>query len=192
MTMTPVERGHVAAIVTFLEMTERPDQPVPASTLALRPVERPTPAYYRDLYRLVGARWLWNYRLTLGDAELDALINAPGNELYEVVDEGGAVAGMLELGFDGNGECELKFVGLIPELSGQGHGKWLLAEALRRAWREDVSRVCVNTCTLDHPAALGAYLRAGFRPYERKVETYPDPRLTGILPRDCAPQIPIV
>ena len=192
MTMEPVARGHIAAIVTFLEMTERPDIEVPPTQLALRRVEQPTPTHYRDLYRLVGARWVWNYRLTLSDSELDALINVPGNELFEVVDGDGAVVGMLELGFDKPGEGELKFVGLTPELSGQGHGKWLLAEAVSRAWREGVTRVHVNTCTLDHPAALAAYLRAGFTPYERKVETYPDPRLTGILPADCAPQIPII
>ena len=90
------------------------------------------------------------------------------------------------------GECELSFVGLIPELSGQGHGRWLLAEAVTRAWRDGVKRVHVHTCTLDHPAALSAYRRAGFTPYKRAIERFPDPRLLGILPRDCAPQSPVL
>lgn len=47
----------------------------------------------------------------------------------------------------------------------------------------------MHTCSLDHPAALGAYLRAGFLPYRRAIERFPDPRLLGILPRDCAPQV---
>ena len=99
---------------------------------------------------------------------------------------------MLELDFRQAGECELAFIGLIPELSGKGHGRWLLAEALARAWREGVRRVHVHTCSLDHPAALSAYRRAGFTPYKRAVERFPDPRLLGILPRDCAPQIPLL
>ena len=78
------------------------------------------------------------------------------------------------------------------ELAGQGHGRWLLAEALRLAWREGISRVHVHTCTLDHPAALAAYRRAGFTAYKRAVERFPDPRLAGILPPDCAPQLPLV
>ena len=90
------------------------------------------------------------------------------------------------------GECELAFVGLIPELSGLGHGKWLLEEAVRRAWRDGVERVHVHTCTLDHPAALSAYRRAGFTPFKRAVERFPDPRLLGILPANCAPQIPLL
>ncbi len=69
--------------------------------------------------------------------------------------------------------------------------RWLLAEALRLAWREGIARVHVHTCTLDHPAALGAYRRAGFVPYKRAVERFHDPRLLGILPRSCAPQVPL-
>lgn len=64
--------------------------------------------------------------------------------------------------------------------------------ALQLAWREGVARVHVHTCTLDHPAALAAYPRAGFIATKRAVERFPDPRLLGILPLDCAPQVPLV
>jgi GNAT superfamily N-acetyltransferase len=100
---------------------------------------------------------------------------------------------MLELDFREPGECELAFVGLVPSLSGQGHGRWLLAEAVSRAWAgEGVSRVHVHTCSLDHPAALAAYRRAGFTPYKRAIERFPDPRLSGILPKEAAPQVPLL
>jgi GNAT superfamily N-acetyltransferase len=112
--------------------------------------------------------------------------------LFAVMDESGAEAGMLELDYRERSQCELSFVGLVPELSGQGHGRWLLAEALRLAWRDGIERVHVHTCTLDHPAALPAYIRAGFTPYKRAIERFPDPRLLGILPSDCAPQSPVL
>src|SRR3546814_7755973 len=62
---------------------------------------------------------------------------------------------MLELDFRHPGQCELSYVGLVPDLAGQGHGRWLMAHALALAWRKGVARVWVHTCTLDHPAALG-------------------------------------
>ncbi|MBA3835847.1 MAG: GNAT family N-acetyltransferase, partial [Sphingomonas sp.] len=96
------------------------------------------------------------------------------------------------LDFRAAGQCELAFIGLVPELAGEGHGRWLLAEAVSRAWRQGIERVHVHTCTLDHPAALGAYRRAGFVAYRRAIELFSDPRLRGILPRDCAPQVPLV
>ncbi len=116
----------------------------------------------------------------MDDAALTAIIRDPRVELFAVLDETGRDAGMLELDFREPGQCELAFVGLVPELSGQGHGRWLLAEAVRLAWRDGVTRVHVHTCSLDHPAALVAYVRAGFTPFKRAIERFPDPRLLGI------------
>ena len=196
MSYEPVSDGELAAVVTYLEMLEPPSAEVPQSTLRLRRVAEPDPEQYRALFRKVGSPWLWFSRLTMADRELEAILADPKVELYEVAAVE-PVVGMLELDFREAGQCELAFIGLVPELAGQGHGRWLLAEALRLAWRQDqgrdgTRRVHVHTCTLDHPAALAAYRRAGFTAYKRAVERFPDPRLSGILPADCAPQVPLV
>ena len=188
----PLKDGELAALVTYLEMLEPPSDPVPHSPLSLRDMKRPDLDEYRTLFRLVGAPWLWFSRLVRDDESLAAIIHDPGVDLFAVVDEHGADVGILELDYRQPGECELAFVGLIPELSGKGHGRWLLAEAIRRAWRDGVSRVHVHTCSLDHPAALSAYIRAGFTPYKRAIERFLDPRALGILPVDCAPQVPLL
>jgi GNAT superfamily N-acetyltransferase len=192
MSYDPVADGELAAVVTYLEMQARPDVEVPASILELQRIAEPIPDRYRDLFRLVGSRWLWFSRLTLDDEKLEAIICDPQVELFVAVDSDGRDAGMLELDFREQGQCELAFVGLVPDLAGAGHGRWLLAEAVTRAWREGIERVHVHTCTLDHPAALSAYRRAGFTPYKRSIERFPDPRRLGILPRDCAPQVPLL
>ena len=192
MTLHPVPNGELAAVVTYLEMHQPPAEPVPPSLLTLRRMERPKPDEYRRLFRRVGARWLWFSRLVMDDARLVAILTDPKVELFAVLDESGDEAGLLELDFRKPGQCELAFLGLVPELAGQGHGRWLLAEALRRAWRPGVDRVDVHTCTLDHPAALPAYRRAGFTAYRRAVERFPDPRVLGLLPPDCAPQVPLL
>jgi len=188
----PVADNQLAAVVTYLEMRQRPVAKVPPSQLSLRWVQQPLLDDYRRLFRLIGAPWLWFSRLIMDDLKLAAIIHHPQVELYIVVNETGTEAGMLELDFREPGECELAFVGLVPELSGKGHGRWLLAEVLLLAWRDGVTRVHVHTCTLDHPAALPAYRRAGFTAYKRAVERFPDPRLLGILPLDCAPQVPLL
>jgi len=182
----------LAAVVTFLEMHDKPAVVVPSSPLTLRRIGKPDAAAYRDLFHLVGAPWLWFSRLIMDDAALASIIQDPRVELFAVEGPDGAAAGMIELDFRQRGECELSFIGLVPELAGKGHGRWLLAEAVRRAWRENVKRVHVHTCSLDHPAALSAYRRAGFSAYKRAVERFPDPRLLGVLPKDCAAQVPLL
>lgn len=192
MSYEPLAEGELAAVVTYLEMLEPPAQPVPESILSVKAIENPDPDEYRTLFRLVGSKWLWFSRLIMDDDKLSQIIRHDGVELYSVVDERGRDAGMVELDLRTAGQCELAFIGLVPQLAGRGHGRWLLAEALRLAWRDGVSRVHVHTCTLDHPAALGAYIRAGFSPYKRAIERFPDPRLLGILPPGCAPQVPVL
>jgi GNAT superfamily N-acetyltransferase len=191
MSYEAVPDGELAAVVTYLEMLEPPATEVPPSTLQLRHVASPAADHYRALFRKVGSPWLWFSRLVMDDDQLEAIIRDPGVELFEVAAVE-AVVGMIELDFREAGECELAFIGLVPGLAGQGHGRWLLAEAIQRAWRDGVTRVHVHTCSLDHPAALSAYRRAGFTPHKRAVERFPDPRLLGYLPRDCAPQIPLL
>ncbi|HET7605796.1 MAG TPA: GNAT family N-acetyltransferase [Sphingomicrobium sp.] len=192
MAYDPLPDSDLAAVVTYLEMRAPPDIEVPPSTLDLQRIESPTAEEYRALFRLVGAPWLWFSRLILDDDKLLAIIGDPKVELYVVRDGNARDVGMLELDLRTAGECELAFVGLIPDLTGLGHGRWLLAEAVSRAWRDGVTRVHVHTCSLDHPAALAAYRRAGFTPYKRAIERFPDPRLLGILPKDSAPQVPLL
>jgi GNAT superfamily N-acetyltransferase len=192
MSYEPVADGELAAVVTYLEMRSPPDPGVPASPLSLNRVEVPQPEHYRELFRLIGAPWLWFSRLVLDDAHLASIVQHPKVELYSVLDDTRREVGMIELDFRDPHECELSFIGLIPELSGKGHGRWLLAEAVRLAWREGVNRVHVHTCSLDHPGALSAYRRAGFTPFKRAIERFPDPRLLGVLPKDSAPQIPLL
>ena len=187
--LVAVPPGHVAAVVTYLEMKTRPaPASPPESPLVMKHWETIDPDRYRALFRRVGGRWLWFSRLAMADTEL----LAKAGEVHEVTGPDGASAGMIELDFETPGLCRIRFLGLVPELAGQGHGRWLFAETLRRAWAEGIERVTVHTCTLDHPAALPSYLRAGFTACGRAFENFPDPRLTGLLPRDVAPQLPLV
>jgi GNAT superfamily N-acetyltransferase len=113
-------------------------------------------------------------------------------EVHAVVDPARVEVGMLELDFGTPRECLIRFLGLVPEFAGKGHGRWLFDQTLALAWRPGVERVRVHTCSLDHPAALPAYLRAGFTATARAFESFPDPRLAGLLPAECAPQLPLV
>lgn len=193
MVLTPVRGDEVATIVTTLEMRTRPQlRPIPAAPLRLVAWERPAPDRYRTLFRRVGAPWLWFSRLVIDDRALTAIVHDSGVAVFAAVDPAGIEVGMLELDFRHAGECEISYLALIPELAGRGLGRWLMAEALARAWRKGIARVWVHTCTLDHPSALNFYRAQGFVAITRTVETFADPRITGHLPPDCAPQIPVL
>lgn len=193
MGLIPVPDGHVAAIVTSLEMVRRPPRrPLPASKLRLVRWHTPKIESYRTLFRRVGERWMWFSRLILPEEALRAILNDPNVEIYAVCDAAGIEVGMLELDFRKAPDCEIAFFGLIPELNGRGHGRWLMAETMARAWQPGIARVWVHTCTLDHPSALNFYRAQGFIAIARAIETFADPRLNGLLSTESAPQIPVL
>lgn len=193
MGLTAVPPGQIATIVTSLEMLSPPKpRALPPAPLRLARWRSPAPDSYRALFRRIGEPWLWFSRLVMTDATLAAIIDHPDVEVFAAVDAQGIEVGLLELDFRDPGTCELAFFGLIPELTGKGIGQWLMGHAMGLAWRKGVERVWVHSCTLDSPAALGFYRKAGFVPYARAVETFADPRLAGVLSRDAAPHVPII
>jgi GNAT superfamily N-acetyltransferase len=169
-----------------------PARPLPDSPLRLVRWVRPEPAKYRALFARVGAPWLWYSRLAIDDAALAALIDRPETQVHAVIDRAGIEVGLLEFTHPAPDWCSLDYFGLVPDLAGKGHGRWLMSLALAMMWRPGVALVRVNTCTLDHPSALNFYRAQGFEAVKRTIETFPDPRLTGLLPRDAAPQMPLL
>ena len=191
MTILPVPKGHVATIVTSLQILEQPAVTAPArSALRLErwaaPVDRDR---YRALFREIGATWLWRGRLIMTDAELAATLDAVTTEVHVATRRDRVPVGLLELDFSAPSDVEIAYFGLVPGMTGHGHGGWLMAHAMRLGWRAGIKRMWVHTCDLDHPGALGFYQRQGFVAFERGVEIYEDPRAAGIYPTNVAPQI---
>jgi GNAT superfamily N-acetyltransferase len=185
--------GWIAEVVTYLEMLAPPQQrPDTAAGLALKRMSSDV-ADYRRLFRLVGEPWLWASQLRRNDADLGALLASEAMETYALF-AGPDEIGLLQLDFRTAGACELAFFGVVPEAIGIGAGRYLMNRAVERAWSRAprIDRFWVHTCTNDHPDALAFYVRSGFVPYARGIECYPDPRTEGLLPKQAAPQIPMI
>src|SRR3546814_862865 len=133
-------------------MTELPPPPSrPAmSPLKLARWSKAEPERYKALFRRVGEPWLWFSRLVMDDGTLRTILDDPLMEVYAVTNRSGQELGLLELDFRQPGECEIAFFGLVPEMTGRGHGKWLMQRAMALGWRNGVHRLWVHTCTLDH------------------------------------------
>jgi len=184
----------VANIATSLEMLAPPSRngarSAPAD-FALRAFDRADHAGYLALFRRIGQDWLWTSRLAMAERDLREILENPQVEIM-AAERRGEPVGLLELDFREPDACELAYFGLVPEAFGLGAGRWLMSEAVTRAWARPIRRLWVHTCTFDHPKALAFYLRSGFRPFAFMVEVFDDPRLTGLLPRHVAPHVPLI
>lgn len=188
-----VPPGHLANVVTVLEMTAPPEireTGLPKGAQLVR-VDSPGLDWYRDLFERVGGQdWLWESRLGLSDDALSAILDDNAVEVMSLTAEG-TDQGIVELDFREQGACELMFFGVTRAMIGKGAGRYMMNAAIRRAFERPIDRFHVHTCTFDHPRALDFYRRSGFTPVRQQIEVMRDPRLTGLLPRDAGPHIPV-
>ena len=188
-----IPSGKTASVVTHLQMFEPPSARAERweGSWSLVRADASDPETYRALFRRVGEPWLWTSRLLMSDEKLRHVLSDPLYETY-VFEADGQKEGLAELDFRIEGESELSFFGLTPAMVGQGAGRWMMNRVLGLAWSRPIRRLWVHTCSLDHPGALDFYVRSGFVPFRRQIEVCDDPRLSGLLPRAVAPQVPLL
>jgi len=160
----------IPMVVTFLEMKTKPltsPPPIPRSKVAILKAVEPPTHFYRYLYDTIGEEYYWVDRRKVNAETLSGIISHHDNELY-VLFADGCPAGMAELDMRDASTGQLAYFGLMPEAIGKRLGYFFLYHAVMNAWARPISRLLVNTCTLDHPRALPLYQRLGFVPYSRE------------------------
>ena len=80
------------------------------------------------------------------------------------------LAGFFELISHGEKkEVEIAYFGLLEEFQNKKLGSYLLSQAIQKSFNEDIERVWVHTCSLDHKNALNNYIARGMKIF--KTET---------------------
>ena len=185
-------RNSLVVRVTYLRMTSRPDRiPKPKSDvnseIILDRVENPSIEFYRNIYADVGLPWLWYERTEMTDEELFKIISDDRVKIYVLYVDGEA-AGFAELdsrkppNYDLR-DIHLAYFGLASGYIGRGHGSFFINSIVDIAWANDIRRIWLRTCSLDHPAALPTYLKAGFVIYGHETCVIEDPRTRNIIPK---------
>lgn len=185
--------GKLATLTIYYEQfgpfpSSRSDAKQP---LTFRRLESSDLDLYRDLFRAIGEDYLWVSRLFIDDAPLATILSDEAVEAYAALRDGTAI-GLVELDFSAQGETELVYFGLKDSETGGGLGSALMGQAFDRATARGISRLWLHTCHFDSRHARRFYEKCGFSAYRLAVELMDDPRLKGQLPRDTAPEIPLV
>ena len=128
----------------------------------LERIVAPSAEFLRFLYVAAGTDWTWTDRLPWTKEQWLARQSDATVEFW-VAFEDGAPAGYFELArLDDGRTVELVYFGLLPHAVGKGQGGAMLTAAIDRMWEMGAGRLYVNTCSLDHPRALGNYEARGF------------------------------
>ncbi len=172
----------IGVTVTFMRMDQPPAEPAPKLPEGVT-VERfswCSVEQYRRLYNTVGAPYVWWLRRIMSDRELTLLLRHPAISIH-VVSVNGVEAGFYELDTSHWPAVNLSYFGLMPHAVGKGFGFAFLRHAVDTGFAMGAKAMTVNTCTADHPRALPAYLRAGFRQVRQVREVWDVPVRLGLV-----------
>ncbi len=66
-------------------------------------------------------------------------------------------------------EVEIAYFGILEEYQNKKLGSYLLSDAIKKSFQENVERVWLHTCSLDHKNALNNYLARGMKIFKSEV-----------------------
>ena len=64
---------------------------------------------------------------------------------------------------------EIAYFGILEEYQNKKLGSFLLSEAIKKSFNENINRVWLHTCSLDHENALKNYLARGMKIYKSEI-----------------------
>ena len=66
-------------------------------------------------------------------------------------------------------EVEIAYFGILEEYQNKKLGSFLLSDAIKKSFKENVDRVWLHTCSLDHKNALNNYLSRGMKIFKSEI-----------------------
>ena len=66
-------------------------------------------------------------------------------------------------------EVEIAYFGILEEYQNKKLGSYLLSDAIKKSFQENVDRVWLHTCSLDHKHALKNYLSRGMKIFKSEI-----------------------
>ena len=66
-------------------------------------------------------------------------------------------------------EVEIAYFGILEEYQNKKLGSFLLSDAIKKSFQENVERVWLHTCSLDHKNALNNYLARGMKIFKSEI-----------------------
>ena len=120
-------------------------------------------------YKKIGKSHHWVDRLVWSEKQWLDYVSDKKVKTF-ILKDGDELAGYFELILhtDKN-EVEIAYLGLLEEYQNKKLGSFLLSDAIKKSFQENVERVWLHTCSLDHKNALYNYLARGMKIFKSEI-----------------------
>ena len=120
-------------------------------------------------YKTIGKKHRWVDRLIWSEQQWIDYVSSSEVKTYVLKNKDDLI-GFFELIFHiENKEVEIAYFGILEEYQNKKLGSFLLSEAIKKSFYENINRVWLHTCSLDHENALKNYLARGMTPFKSEI-----------------------
>ncbi|MDA9588966.1 GNAT family N-acetyltransferase [Candidatus Pelagibacter sp.] len=120
-------------------------------------------------YKNIGKKHNWVDRLIWSEQQWIDYILSKKVKTY-VFKHKDDLAGFFELIFHHEKkEVEIAYFGILEEYQNKKLGSYLLSKAIKKSFKENINRVWVHTCSLDHKNALTNYINRGMKIFKTEI-----------------------
>ena len=120
-------------------------------------------------YKNIGKKHRWVDRLIWSEQQWIDYVSNSKVKTY-VLKKKDDLVGFFELIFHlENKEVEIAYFGILEEYQNKKLGSFLLSEAIKKSFNQNISRVWLHTCSLDHENALKNYLARGMKIFKSEI-----------------------
>ena len=120
-------------------------------------------------YKNIGKKHKWIDRLAWTESQWIDYVSSEKIKTY-IFKQGEDLAGFFELIFYfEKKEVEIAYFGLLEEHQNKKLGSYLLSEAIKKSFENNINRVWLHTCSLDHKNALKNYIARGMKIFKSET-----------------------
>tara|TARA_B100000963_G_scaffold48374_1_gene36629 strand:+ start:209 stop:712 length:504 start_codon:yes stop_codon:yes gene_type:complete len=120
-------------------------------------------------YKSIGKNHKWKDRLSWSEEEWINYVSSKNVRTY-IFKFKNDLVGFFELIFHyEKNETEIAYLGILEEYQNKKLGSYLLSEAIKKSFSNNMQRVWVHTCSLDHKHALKNYISRGMKIFKTEI-----------------------
>ena len=120
-------------------------------------------------YKNIGKKHKWVDRLIWNEQKWIDYVSSEKVKTYVLKNKDNLV-GFFELIFHfEKKEVEIAYFGILEEYQNKKLGSFLLTEAIKKSFDDNINRVWLHTCSLDHKNALNNYIARGMKIFKSEI-----------------------
>jgi ribosomal protein S18 acetylase RimI-like enzyme len=120
-------------------------------------------------YKKIGKKHKWIDRLTWNEEQWIKYVSNKNVKTFVLKNKKDLVGFFELIIHTEKKEAEIAYFGILEEYQNKKLGSFLLSDAIKKSFKQNVERVWLHTCSLDHKNALNNYLARGMKIFKSEI-----------------------